>query len=577
MEQKKMLPIGYEDFEELRTKDFYYVDKTGLIRDLLQSASKVTLFTRPRRFGKSLNMSMLAHFFSLRGDKSIFDGLEVAKERALCERHMGKYPVIFLTLKGIDAQSYETAFRQAARLIRNAALKVEYLASSEKLSAPNKADYQALLNLDMSEETLGNSLWTLSELLEKHHGRKAVLLIDEYDVPLARAHAGGYYDQMVSLIRSLLGAALKTNTSLEFAVLTGCLRISKESIFTGLNNLKVRSISDVRSAEYFGFTDAEVRDLLGYYGYLDSYAPAKKWYDGYRFGNKEIYCPWDVLNYCDALLDSPAAQPENYWINTSSNDAIRRFVALADDWTRNEIERLVSGETIEKKIREDLTYADIYDNIDNLWSLLYMTGYLTAQGRTDDGRLRLRIPNLEVRDVFLNQVWEYFKESVKADTDTLNTFCAALQGGDAHTVERIFSRYLEKSISIRDNAVPDDRKESFYHGAMLGILMANGRMSVVSNREAGEGYADILAKSEAADGETGILAKSEIADEDGATGIIIEMKYAQDGDLDKACQDAIAQIDERRYLDAFRYTSVRKIWKYGIGCYRKSCKVVRGN
>ncbi len=556
---KKMLPIGIEDFEKLRVKNCYYVDKTGLIRELLNNWSDVTLFTRPRRFGKSLNMSMLSHFFSLDGDKSIFEGLAISKEKELCERYMGNYPVIFLTLKGIDAQDYDTALRQAARLIRRAALQVEYLENSDKLSVANKADYQELLKLDMSEETLGNSLRALSELLEKHFGKKVVLLIDEYDVPLARAHANGYYDKMVSLMRSMLGAALKTNASLEFAVLTGCLRISKESIFTGLNNLKVFSITNTTFQEFFGFTNQEVRELLHYYGLDPHYAAVQKWYDGYHFGNEDIYCPWDVINYCFDVRHDPGLSPQNYWINTSGNDVIKRFVAMADDKTREEIETLVAGGTIEKDIREDLTYSEIYDTIDNLWSLLYTTGYLTLQGRTDEGLLRLRIPNLEVRDVYVKQIREYFKESVKKDTGTLEAFCAALQSGDADAVEGLFAQYLERSISIRDSAVPNERKESFYHGVMLGVLMANSRMSVVSNREAGNGYADILAKSE-----------------DGQTGIVIEMKYAGDGDLDAACQDAIGQIDERRYTDAFRYTRVRKIWKYGVGCYKKSCRVMTG-
>ncbi len=558
--RKLMLPIGYDSFEEIRGDDFYYVDKSGLIKELLKSKSKVTLFTRPRRFGKSLNMSMLASFFSLDGDKSIFDGLAIAKEKELCERYMGKYPVIFLTLKGIDAQSYDTALRQAARLIRRAALQVEYLENSDKLSVANKADYQELLKLDMSEETLGNSLRALSELLEKHFGKKVVLLIDEYDVPLARAHANGYYDKMVSLMRSMLGAALKTNASLEFAVLTGCLRISKESIFTGMNNLSVYSITDELFDEFFGFTDREVQELLSYYGLTDCYEEIRRWYDGYRFGSKEVFCPWDVLNHCVRLRKNPKTPPQNYWINTSGNDVIKRFVAMADDKTREEIETLVAGGTIEKDIREDLTYSEIYDTIDNLWSLLYTTGYLTLQGRTEEGLLKLRIPNLEVRDVYVKQIREYFKESVKKDTGTLEAFCSALQSGDADTVEGLFAQYLERSISIRDSAVPNERKESFYHGVMLGVLMANSRMSVVSNREAGEGYADILAKSE-----------------DGQTGIVIEMKYAAGGDLESACKEALLQIDERQYKDAFKYTRVKAVKKYGIGCYKKNCRVMLGD
>ncbi len=559
MEKKKMLQIGMEDFEKLREKNCYYVDKTGLIRELLNNWSDVTLFTRPRRFGKTLNMSMLYHFFSIDGDKSIFDGLAISKEKELCERYMGKYPVIFLTLKGIDALTMEGAREMAAFLVRETASRFYFLLDSDKLHKADKQAYEELLDKKMSEGTICNSLKLLCGLLKEHYGKKVVLLIDEYDVPLANAFRYGYYDRMVSLIRGMLGAALKTNDSLEFAVLTGCLRISKESIFTGMNNLRVLSITDDRCDGYFGFSDDEVKELLAYFGLSEHYGEIKRWYDGYRFGSTEVYCPWDVLNYCDLLRANPERKPENYWINSSGNDVIKRFVAMADDRTREEIETLVAGGTIEKDIREDLTYSEIYDTIDNLWSLLYTTGYLTLQGRTDEGLLRLRIPNLEVRDVYVKQIREYFKESVKKDTGTLEAFCSALQSGDADTVEGLFAQYLERSISIRDSAVPNERKESFYHGVMLGVLMANSRMSVVSNREAGNGYADILAKSE-----------------DGQTGIVIEMKYAGDGDLDAACRDAIGQIDERRYTDAFQYTRVRKILKYGIGCYKKSCRVALG-
>ncbi len=559
MEAKKMLPIGMEDFEKLRVKNCYYVDKTGLIRDLLNNWSDVTLFTRPRRFGKTLNMSMLSHFFSIDGDKSIFEGLAISKEKDLCERYMGKYPVIFLTLKGIEALNYETAYQQAAWLIRRTALQVEYLENSDKLSVANKANYHALLNLDMSEATLCNSLHTLSELLEKHFGKKVVLLIDEYDVPLARAHANGYYDKMVSLIRSLLGAALKTNTSLEFAVLTGCLCISKESIFTGLNNLKVFSITNAAYTEFFGFTNQEVRELLHYYGLDAHYAAVQKWYDGYHFGNEDIYCPWDVINYCFDVRHDPGLSPQNYWINTSGNDVIKRFVAMADGRTREEIETLVAGGTIEKDIREDLTYSEIYDTIDNLWSLLYTTGYLTLQGRTDEGLLKLRIPNLEVRDVYVKQIREYFKESVKKDTGTLEAFCAALYHGDAEDVQKYITRYLRRTISVRDTMAKNDQKENFYQGVLVGILSAKEGWSVKSNRESGDGYADILVKPD--DGDLGI-------------GIVIELKYGRD--LDKACKDALEQIEKRKYEEELREDGMETILKYGIGFYKKTCRVVLG-
>ncbi len=557
MEAKKMLPIGYDSFEEIRGDDFYYVDKTGLIKELLASKAQVTLFTRPRRFGKSLNMSMLASFFSLDGDKSIFDGLAIAKEKELCERYMGKYPVIFLTLKEIDRLTYEEAYQKAEDVIIDVAENFQFLLDSETLSEHEKARYQKLLDEDMSERTLTGSLKLLSKLLEKHYGRKVVLLIDEYDVPLARAHANGYYDKMVSLIRSLLGAALKTNTSLEFAVLTGCLRISKESIFTGLNNLRVLSITDDRCDGYFGFSDAEVKELLAYYGLSEHYGEIKRWYDGYRFGSVEVYCPWDVLNYCDLLRANPERKPENYWINTSGNDVIKRFVAMADGRTREEIETLVAGGTIEKYIREDLTYSEIYDTIDNLWSLLYTTGYLTLQGRTDEGLLKLRIPNLEVRDVYVKQIREYFKESVKKDTETLDAFCTALLQGDTDEVKRYLTRYLRRTISVRDTMAKNDQKENFYQGVLVGILSAKEGWSVKSNRESGDGYADILVKPD--DGDPGV-------------GIVIELKYGRD--LDKACKDALEQIEKRRYEEELREDGMETILKYGIGCYKKTCRVV---
>ncbi len=556
---KKKLPIGIEDFEELRLENFYYVDKTGLIRDLLNNWGKVNLFTRPRRFGKTLNMSMLEYFFSLDGDKSIFDGLEIAEEKALCEEYMGKYPVIFISLKGIDARTYEIAFQMAAMTLKSAAGKMQYLLNSDALSEQDKADYRKLLDDNMSEGVFGNGLKRLSELLEKHYGTKAILLIDEYDVPLAKAHANGYYDQMISLIRSLLGQALKTNSSLKFAVLTGCLRISKESIFTGLNNLKVRSITDVHFDEYFGFTDAEVKELLEYYGYPDSYHAAREWYDGYHFGNVDVYCPWDVLNYCDSLLGDRDAQPENYWINTSSNDAVKRFIQETGNAAtlKRKIERLVAGEPVTKEIRQELTYPEIYQTVDNIWSLLFTTGYLTQRGKAEGRQMKLAIPNLAVRDIFVTQIMEYFKENVREDGETLNRFCEALKNGEAETVEKIFTGYLRRTISIRDTAVRKEMKENFYHGVLLGILGVKSRWGVTSNREMGEGYADILAEPDTGD-----------------MGIIIEVKYAHDGDLESACEEALKQIEHTRYEDDLEDDGVEKILKYGIACYKKRCRVI---
>ena len=555
---KKKLPIGIENFEEIRKEDFYYIDKTGLIAELLHNWGAVNLFTRPRRFGKTLNMSMLEQFFSMNGDKSIFDGLAISKESALCEEYMGKYPVVSISLKGMDGFHYEMAFRMGARAVRRAAAKVQYLLASDALSESDKLEYQRLLDSNMDEATFCDSLRILSEMLEKHHKSKVILLIDEYDVPLAKAHANGYYDQMISLIRSLLGEALKTNSSLKLAVLTGCLRISKESIFTGLNNLKVLTIADERFDEYFGFTDKEVKNLLEYYDVMDHYEAVKRWYDGYQFGNVEVYCPWDVLNHCDRIRSEPHAQPENYWINTSSNDAVKRFIEeSANAATKREIERLVAGEVITKEIHQELTYAEVYQSIDNIWSLLFTTGYLTQRGKAEGRQMKLAIPNLEIRDIFETQIMELFKENVREDGEMLNRFCNALQNEDAENVEKIFTEYLRKTISIRDTAVRTDMKENFYHGVLLGILGVKTRWGISSNREMGEGYADILAEPDTGD-----------------MGIIIEVKYAHDGNLDVACKEALKQIEYTKYEDDLEEDGVENILKYGIACYKKRCKVM---
>ena len=556
--RKKKLPIGIENFEELRKEDFYYIDKTGLIAELLHNWGAVNLFTRPRRFGKTLNMSMLEHFFSLDGDKRIFDGLDISKETALCGEHMGKYPVISVSLKGIDARVYETAYQMAAQVIIEAAAKYYFLLESEKLNEHDKAAYRDLLDKNMNEGTLGSSLRQLSGILEKHYGTKVIVLIDEYDVPLAKAHANGYYDQMISLIRSLLGEALKTNSSLKLAVLTGCLRISKESIFTGLNNLKVLTIADERFAEYFGFTDKEVRELLKYYDVMDYYDAVKRWYDGYQFGNVEVYCPWDVLNHCDRIRSEPHVQPENYWINTSSNDVVKRFIEeSANATTKREIECLVAGEVITKEIHQELTFPEIYQTTSNIWSLLFTTGYLTQRGKAEGRQMKLAIPNLEIRDIFETQIMEFFKENVKEDGETLGRFCTALQKGDSENVEKIFTEYLRRTISIRDTAVRIDMKENFYHGVLLGILGVKNRWGISSNREMGEGYADILVEPDAGD-----------------MGIIIEIKYAHDGNLDRACKEALKQIEYTRYEDDLADDGVENILKYGIACYKKRCKVM---
>lgn len=552
--RKKKLPIGIENFEKLRLDDFYYIDKTGFIRELLYNWGEANLFTRPRRFGKSLNMSMLEHFFSLNGDKSIFDGLEIEKETVLCEQYMGRYPVVAVSLKGMDAYSFETAYQMAVQIIIEAAAKSYFLLESEKLTEYDKAAYRRILDDSMNEGMLASSLKLLCGLLEKHYGTKVILLIDEYDVPLAKAHANGYYARMLSLIRSLLGQALKTNSSLKFAVLTGCLRISKESIFTGLNNLKVLSVTDERFDEYFGFTDQEVRSLLEYYEVPGHSDVVKQWYDGYQFGNAKVYCPWDVLNHCDRIRSNPHAQPENYWINTGSSDVVKRFIReSANAAVKREIECLVSGGVITKEIHQELTYPEIYQTTDNMFSLLFTAGYLTQRGKAQGRKMQLAIPNLAVRDIFVTQIMELLKENVRGDGDTLNRFCDALQNRDAENAEKIFTEYLRKTISIRDTAVRKEMKENFYHGVLVGILGVKDRWGISSNREMGEGYADILAEPDTGD-----------------MGIIIEMKYAGDGNLDAACREALKQIVHTRYEDGLKDDGVENILKYGIACYKLS-------
>ena len=554
----KRLPIGIEDFEKIRQEDYYYVDKTGMIGDIIRNGAEVTLFTRPRRFGKSLNMSMLEQFFSLNGKMGLFDGLQIMGEKELCQKYMGQYPVISLSLKGINAASYETAFKIAVRAINEIAAMADYLEHSEKLTENDKESYQGLLKRDMDEAEFYVSLRELSRLLAKHFDKKVIILIDEYDVPLAKAYENGYYDQMIFMIRNLLEQALKTNRNLQFAVLTGCMRISKESIFTGLNNFQVLSVADAGFEEYFGFTDDEVRQLLNYYGQEQAYETVREWYDGYRFGNVDVYCPWDVLNHCQKLLADPSVQPQNYWINTRSNDAVRRFIEKSDSgMTRQEVEALIAGEEIEKEICQELTYQDMYANIENIWSVLFMTGYLTYRGKTQNNRFRLAIPNLEIRNIFTTQIMEYFRENVQADGAMLQSFCKSLEQGDAGEVERILQQYLKKTISIRDTFVQKQMKENFYHGILLGILGVKERWAVSSNRESGDGYSDIVVETENSE-----------------KGIILELKYAQDGNLEQACRRAFEQTTEIHYAEVLEDQGIDDILCYGIAFYKKRCMVM---
>ncbi len=561
---RKKLPIGIENFEEFFTEDFYYVDKTLFIKELLQNWGKVNLFTRPRRFGKSLNMSMLKYFFETGKDPKLFEGLKIMREKALCEKYMGKFPVISISLKSVDGRNFESASVALRTLIGNEAGRFDFLRNSANLSNDEKEAYAQLTEVGssqggvytMTEKMAEASLQTLSQLLEKHYGQKVILLIDEYDVPLDKAFQGGYYDEMVSLIRNLLGNVLKTNDSLYFAVLTGCLRISKESIFTGLNNLNVMTISDPYFCDSFGFTEDDVTELLNYYGLDDFHDTVRDWYDGYQFGDTSVYCPWDVIKYAQILLKDKRAEPENYWANTSGNDLIRRLLKKADQSTKSEVEQLLNGKTIVKTIRQELTYREVEDSMDNIWSVLYSTGYLTCRRRVPGKQMELALPNREVRDLFIDLVKDWFEETTREDSVRIRRFCAAFPAGDAVTIEEMLNDYLWDSISVRDTAVRTNMKENFYHGLLLGLLRSQGNWLIKSNAETGEGYSDISIQTS------------------DRVGIVIELKYANDGNLESACRVALEQIEEKKYTEYLKRRRMRKIIKYGIAFYEKECMVV---
>ena len=565
MTGKKKLPIGIESFEEIRKEGFYYVDKTGVLEQLLEKWGKVNLFTRPRRFGKSLNMSMLKAFFEIGGNPALFEGLKISAKKELCEKYMGQFPVITISLKSVEGLAFAAACDALKTVIGTESMRFSFLEESTVLSENDKKMYRQLTTVGTSEtglfdmpiEVLASSLKTLSALLHKHYGRQVILLIDEYDVPLDKAFQYGYYDEMVSLIRNMFGNALKTNPNLYFAVLTGCLRIAKESIFTGLNNFEVLSVLDAQYDECFGFTDAEVKDMLDYYDLSEHYAEVKEWYDGYRFGNTEVYCPWDVIRYCKSLCADPKAIPEDYWSNTSGNAMVSRFIDKADTQTRDEIERLISGEEIVKEIHQELTYNELDSSIENLWSVLFTTGYLTQRGRAGEDQYRLVIPNREIRKLFIKQIREWFRDVSRKDGETLNQFCEAFPEQNPEKIEEIFSDYLWNTISIRDTA--SSKKENFYHGILLGLLGYKSNWLVKSNAEAGIGYSDILVE----------VPKNR-------TGIVIELKYAEDGNMDAACEKALQQIEDRDYAAKLRDDGMRNIIKYGIACYKKNCKVVLG-
>ena len=537
-------------------ENYYYVDKTGLLKQLLNEHGLVNLFTRPRRFGKSLNMSMLKYFFEIGNDQAIFEGLEISKDKELCDQYQGKFPVISVSLKGAKAGNYEDAKAMMKYIMAAESRRLYDRMSGDKLSEKQKEQMKSLMSDNMKDTELMTALWILSSILKEYYGKKVIILIDEYDVPLDKAFENNYYNEMIILLRNMLKQSLKTNDNLYMAVLTGCLRIARESIFTGLNNFNIFSITDQYFDEYFGFTDKEVKEILQYYKVPEAFEQTKKWYDGYRFGNTDIYCPWDVINHCRALKVEPDATPQPYWINTSGNYIVKRFIEKANQQTRREIEQLIEGKAIQKEIRLELTYNELDITIENLWSVLFATGYLTQQGKPQGRTYSLIIPNESIRQIFIEQIQEWFKETTRKDENRLKDFCKAFEEGNAEAIEEQFNNYLMKTISIRDTFTT--KKENFYHGVLLGLLSYDPDWYITSNQESGDGYSDIMIEAEQA-----------------RIGIIIEVKYAENiKTLDKACQKALKQIKEKNYDQKLEEEGYETILNYGIACYKKRCKVL---
>lgn len=553
---QKKLPIGIENFEDMIKENYYYVDKTGLLKQLLNEHGLVNLFTRPRRFGKSLNMSMLKYFFEIGNDQAIFEGLEISKDKELCDQYQGKFPVISVSLKGAKAGNYEDAKAMMKYIMAAESRRLYDRMSGDKLSEKQKEQMKSLMSDNMKDTELMTALWILSSILKEYYGKKVIILIDEYDVPLDKAFENNYYNEMIILLRNMLEQSLKTNDNLYMAVLTGCLRIARESIFTGLNNFNIFSITDQYFDEYFGFIDKEVKEILQYYKVPEAFEQTKKWYDGYRFGNTDIYCPWDVINHCRALKVEPDATPQPYWINTSGNYIVKRFIEKANQQTRREIEQLIEGKAIQKEIRLELTYNELDSTIENLWSVLFATGYLTQQGKPQGRTYSLIIPNESIRQIFIEQIQEWFKETTRKDENRLKDFCKAFEEGNAEAIEEQFNNYLMKTISIRDNFTT--KKENFYHGVLLGLLSYDPDWYITSNQESGDGYSDIMIEAEQA-----------------RIGIIIEVKYAENIKmLDKACEKALKQIKEKHYDQKLEKEGYETILNYGIACYKKRCKVL---
>ncbi len=550
----KKLPIGIDSFSKLREHDFYYVDKTGMIIELLQNWGEVNLFTRPRRFGKSLNMSMLKSFFEIGADKSLFDGLAISREKELCEKHMGKYPVLTFSLKQVQGLTYQDAEARMWSEISYEADRYRFLKDSCKLDAVDK---ELLISFRKKQGDLAGAIKELSRILYMHYAQKVVILIDEYDVPLQKAEQDGFYPEMVKLISGIFGASMKTNPYMEFAVVTGCLRVSKESIFTGFNNPKMHTIMDERYDEWFGFTDEEVKEMLRFYGKEEFYDLTKQWYDGYLFGKTYVYCPWDVINWCDKLVNTTKVVPENFWANSSGNEMIRRFADKADSVTKAELEQLLAGKTVWKKVNMELTYNELDSSVENLWSVLFTTGYLTYTGRSIDGKYELTIPNQEIQNLFRDIIDKWFKETIIGNRERIKVFFDALDTADADKLERCICAYLGRSISFLDGGKQSE-KESFYHGMMLGMLQMRDDWAVLSNREAGEGRADIITYSEW-----------------GEKALLFEFKYVKEyDDMLDAARLALEQIRDKNYDSFYAVSAAEKVTHIGIAFCKKRCKVL---
>ena len=564
MSERKRLPIGTDIFEKLIRNNCYYVDKTGLIEYLKEKKGDVNLFTRPRRFGKTLNMNMLYHFFRIGGNPELFSGLHISKNKALCQEWQNQFPTVFMTLKGVEGLNFDEARNRLRELVFDVIYSFKFLEKSDKLEDKEKETYKQLVDIDRfdkekQKDLITSSLRKLSELLYKHYGKNTIFIIDEYDVPLDKAEQNGYYKEMISLIRGMFNNAFKTNPYLESVYLTGCLRIAKESIFTGMNNFKVFSISDKEASEFFGFTEDEVKELFDYYKVSSRFADCKKWYDGYVFGEQEVYCPWDAILFCDALDTDINVFPRCYWANTSGNSIVRNLLEKADDSIKQELEELVAGGVISKKIKPELTYQDLYKTTDNIWSVLYCTGYLTSVGKTSDTDLMLRIPNREIRVIYETQIMEWMNESFKASKQPLlNELYDGIYDGDAEKVEKAFTEILEQSISVRDSMAQKDHKENFYQGLLIGLLTPNNKRLVVeSNRESGNGYPDLI-----------------LYTRNYSIGIIIELKYSESPKkLQEALDEGMKQIDNNRYVKIFDDEDAYVVRKFVIACHKKRCKV----